>query len=421
MRRSSTARVTTFIAVSLALAACGGPTAGQPPIAPGAARVELGGQERVLYSFTGQGDGGDPAADLVFDASGSLVGTTVVGGTAGCGTVFALTPGVKGSWKETARYSFDCYSTGKNPYGGVLFNGSTTAYGTTVSGGSGPSCGSSGCGVAYELSGSSESVLHDFAAGSDGFGPGDALAADANGDLFGMTPDGGKDSAGVVYELTKRGNAWSERVIHAFTGGKDGGTGSLGRLTIDDTGIYGVAETGGAYGAGTVFRMTYARGTGWRFTTLYAFKGVPDCASPYGGLVKDSHGNIYGTTYSGGTDGLGCIFELNASHAKSERVLHNFEGGSDGSRPTGTLFQTGVELYGTTSMGGGSCDCGTVFALDTQTRHVRILHSFHGASDGAYPYYGVTPDSSGNLYGTTAAGGTANRGTVFEIRRPARR
>ncbi|HYL28097.1 MAG TPA: choice-of-anchor tandem repeat GloVer-containing protein [Candidatus Nitrosotalea sp.] len=377
--------------------------------------------ERVLYSFNGNADGGDPAADLVFDPSGNLYGTTVVGGAANCGTVFELTPRARPPWQESVRYNFTCYSDGKNPYGGVFLDSQENAFGTTVSGGSGPSCGSTGCGVAFELSGSNERVLHDFTGGSDGFGPGGGLAADAHGNLFGTTPDGGAYGAGTVYELYRHGTTWKERVLHAFTGGTDGATGSLGRLVVDNAGsVYGVTEVGGANSAGTVYRLTPSKG-GFTFATLYAFKGAPDCASPYGGLSYDAGGgDLYGTTYYGGSSGAGCIFRLDAARKYAEYILYSFKGGSDGSNPTSTLATLGkccFDFYGTTSTGGGSCDCGTIFHLHRTAKapaSETVVHAFGGAGDGAYPYYGMKY-SNGNLYGTTAAGGNANQGTVFEF------
>jgi uncharacterized repeat protein (TIGR03803 family) len=387
------------------------------PLPNAAASSTVARTESVIYSFTGGNDGGDPAADLVFGPSGKLYGTTVIGGKSACGTVFALT--ASSEWHESAVYSFTCYSDGKNPYGGVVFDSHGTAYGTTVSGGSGPSCGSTGCGVAFELRGSSETVLHDFTGGDDGFGPGNGLAVDEYGNLFGSTPDGGADSQGVVYELSKSAGKWRERVIHTFTGGEDGGVGSLGRLIVDNTDtIYGVAETGGAHGFGTVFRLVPTAKGRWKFSTLYAFQGTPDCASPYGGLLEDSVGNLRGTTYSGGRNAMGCVFELRAKRRYAERILYSFKGGSDGSYPTSTLVPYGRSGFvGTTSMGGGSCDCGTVFTLEPGRE--RILHAFTGGADGAYPYYGLTRSTTGNIYGatsfygTTAAGGTYNQGTVY--------
>lgn len=425
-------REITLLLACTVLAGCGG---AQPPLAtPSAAHVAPKAQavthfaktaERVLYSFTGGTDGGDPAADLVLGPSGKLYGTTVVGGADSCGTVFSLTPHATPPWKESVHYNFSCYSDGKNPYGGVTFGPSGVSredgdlFGTTVSGGSGGSCGSTGCGVAFELSRSHESVLHSFTGGNDGFGPGAGLGVAKDGDLYGTTPDGGSDSDGVVYRLYNNRNGWHETVIHAFSG-SDGAVPSLGRILVDTRSIYGVTELGGTYGAGTVFRLTTIK-NGWRFTTLYAFKSAPDCASPYGGLATDSQGNLYGTTYYGGSSGMGCLFMLVAhhNHTYTETILHSFEGGSDGSSPTSTPTYIsnshGTNIFGTTSTGGGTCDCGTIFSLNTKTNKETVRHAFSGGGDGAYPYYGLAEDTAGNLYGTTAAGGASNQGTVFEF------
>ncbi|HMF27191.1 MAG TPA: choice-of-anchor tandem repeat GloVer-containing protein, partial [Candidatus Cybelea sp.] len=115
--------------------------------------------------------------------------------------------------------------------------------------------------------------------------------------------------------------------------------------------------------------------------------------------------------------GLGCVFELARTRAGyHEHVLYSFAGGNDGSSPTSTLLAAGSHtLYGTTSMGGSSCDCGTVFKLNAKTGAEQVVHAFSGGQDGAYPYYGLTRDTSGNLYGTTAVGGTSNKGVVFEV------
>ncbi len=316
------------------------------------------------------------------------------------------------SWKETVLFNFDCFATGKNPHGGVTFDPGGNLDGTTVNGGSGGSCGSTGCGALFQL-GASEKVLHSFSAGNDGFGPGGGVVYDKSGNIYGTTPDGGAHTQGIVYQVSPSGH---ERILHAFSGGKDGGTGSLGLLLIDSKGtLYGVTETGGAYGAGTVFKLAHKNGH-WRLTTLYAFKGAPDAASPYGGLVADASGNFYGTTYYGGTNGIGTVYKL-VRRAKGyrEHVLYSFKGGSDGSSSTSTLiFGKSGELYGTTSAGGSSCDCGTIFTIDSKTGKESVLHAFGGANDGAYSYYGLTQDSSGNLYGTTVAGGTANQGAIFE-------
>lgn len=410
-------------AVAVVLAGCGGshepigaPVTTVPNVGFGAGAA--GDTERVLYSFSGGNDGGNAATGIVLDGHGNLYGTTVVGGTFTCGTVFKLAPRPSPPWAETVLYNFGCFADGKSPHGGVTFDPRGNLDGTTVSGGSGGSCGSDGCGIVFQLTPKVENVLHDFAGGSDGFGPGGGVVFDTAGHVYGTTPDGGVHSEGVVYELSRAGGQWHERVIHAFTGGKDGGVGSLGLLLLDAGSLYGVTETGGHSGAGTAFKLSPISKKHWKLTTLYAFKGMPDAASPYGGLIADASGNLYGTTYYGGTNGLGSVFELTPSSRGRyrERVLYSFQGGSDGSYSTSTLaFGGSGDLYGTTSAGGGVCDCGTIFKVNATTGKEAVLHSFGNGTDGAYSYYGLTEDDSGNFYGATVAGGNFNQGAVFEF------
>ncbi len=377
---------------------------------------------KILYSFTGGNDGGDPATSLVFDSAGNAYGTSVVGGDFGYGAVFELKRS-GGKFQEVALYSFTGLSDGKNPYGGVIFDAAGNLYGTTVAGGSGGACSGDGCGVVYKLthSGNSwtQSVLYSFSGGNDGFGPGGALVFDKAGNLYGTTPDGGSFSAGTVYELSPaQGGGWTEKVIHAFTGGDDGSTGSLGQLLIDGAGnLYGVTELGGKFGAGTIFKLGLSSGA-WKMSTLYAFGGEPDAGFPYGGLIADVQGDLYGTTYYGGQNGLGAVFELNA-HGQ-ESVIYSFQSGNDGNSPTSTLiFDKAGNLYGTASAGGNAgCSCGTVFELSPSNGgwSETVLHRFGNTPDGANPYYGMSADAQGNFYSTTAAGGFSGQGIVFGFR-----
>lgn len=386
-----------------------------------------GTSEQVVYSFTGGVDGGDPASQLIFDSAGNAYGTTVVGGTAGCGTVFQLTKNSQGQWQQSVLYSFSCFGDGKNPYGGVTFDAAGNLYGTTVAGGSGGICSGDGCGVVFKLThanGSwSESVLYSFGDFPDAGGPGSAVIFDRAGNLYGTAPDGGAYTEGAVYELSPNGGQWTEQVIHDFTGGDDGATGSLGPLLLDAAGnLYGVTELGGHYGAGTAYKMSAAGGA-WNLTTLYAFMGAPDAGFPYGGLIADAHGNLYGTTYFGGTNGAGTVFKVgpgpNALGGWRAAVLYSFQGSTDGGNPTSTLlFDAAGNLYGTTSAGGDpGCDCGVAFEVSPNGGgwNENVLHTFGTSPDGANPYYGLTPDGMGNLFGTTASGGRHSQGMVFEL------
>jgi uncharacterized repeat protein (TIGR03803 family) len=398
-------------------------------------------KEKVLYSFTGGNDGGRPAADLVFDKAGNLYGTTVIGGnstncTGGCGAVFKLTRDSDGKWNETVLYNFQAGADGKNPYGGVTIDSEGNLVGTTVAGGAGGICTGDGCGVVYMLTHSgnnwNQSVLYSFTGGEDGANPGGGLVIDKKGYIYGTAPTGGKPNGcgglgcGVIYQLvTVEGGGWQENVIHTFSGGKDGATGSLGRLHFDKAGnLYGVAETGGDVtcnppsGCGSAFRLSPLSGGQWKISTLHAFKDQPDGGFPYGGLISDATGSLYGTTYFGGKTGAGTVFKLTAgSNGKwTETVLYSFQGAADGGNPTSTLaLSTTGSLYGTTTVGGDSNGDGVVFKLTHSSGGWKesVVHQFQGA-DGANPNYGMAQDKAGKLYGVTPFGGSGH-GVVFQI------
>ena len=151
-------------------------------------------------------------------------------------------------------------------------------------------------------------------------------------------------------------------------------------------------------------------------TILHTFTEGEDGGNPYAGLIKDSAGNLYGTTFGGGSEGAGTVFEMDPSG--NETVLYNFCSQSlceDGEGPFGGLVRDSAgNLYGTTFYGGFDLYYGTVFKVDPTGKET-VLHSFTGASDGEFPYAGVVLDSTGNIYGTASAAGTFGDGTVFKI------
>src|SRR5437667_5248670 len=216
----------------------------------------------VIFSF--EEDEGEYAdTDLETDSAGNIYGTTVLGGDFGSGTVFKLSPSPTG-WEHTVLYSFTSGADGGEPYKGVTLDREGNLYGTAVAGGSG-SC-EGGCGVVYKLTNSggtwTQAVIHAFTGGDDGSGPGARGPVDPHGNVYGMTPIGGAFGHGTIYQLRPAANGnYSFKVIHAFTGGADGATGSAGRMILRHGRLYGAATTGGAYGSGVVFELT-PRGVG---------------------------------------------------------------------------------------------------------------------------------------------------------------
>ena len=375
----------------------------------------------VIYSFAGGGDGEYTDTDVAIDVAGNLYGTSVLGGEFDGGTVWQLSP-VGGGWVHTVLYSFTGGADGGEPYKGVTLDAAGNLYGTAVTGGSG-SC-EGGCGVAYKLTKSgatwTQSVIHAFTGGDDGSGPGARVAVDNRGNVYGMTPTGGANGLGVIYALHPKSNGdWALRVIHAFTGGSDGSSGSAGKLLLRGGHMYGAATTGGANGSGTVFRLTPTRIGEWDFQTLYSFQGAPDGSFPYGALLFDTAGNLYGTTYYGGVNGLGAVYSLspNGTGEWSETVLYSFRAGRDGNSSISNLvFDSAGNLYGTTSEGGlGS---GTIFKLTpgpSGTWTESLPHRFAGSPDGAFPYTGMVGDGAGSFYGATVHGGDDGEGAIYRF------
>jgi uncharacterized repeat protein (TIGR03803 family) len=344
----------------------------------------------------------------------------VQGGIYGGGTVFQVTP----AGVHTVLYDFTGGADGGEPYKGVTLDTQGNLYGTAVTGGGG-SC-EGGCGVAFKLSNSggvwTQTVIHTFTGGKDGSGPGSPVAIDKQGNVYGTTPTGGANGMGVVYQLRPGATGgWTLRVIHTFTGGSDGGGGSASRLMIDATGnLYGVCTVGGTNGFGTVYKMSSVQGK-WQFTTLYAFKDQPDGALPYGGVISDKAGNLYGTTYYAGVNDLGTVYKLTHGNGTwTESVLYSFKGGTDGASPISSLVADAAgNLYGTTSDGGAAaCVCGVIFKLTrgaTGKWTESVAYRFPGMPQPGFAYNGMVGDSAGNFYGATVHGGSGNDGAIYQF------
>jgi len=192
--------------------------------------------------------------------------------------------------------------------------------------------------------------------------------------------------------------------------------------------LYGTTNSGGTSSQGTVFELSPVTGGGWTEAILHSFAGGPaDGANPRAGLVRDSKGNLYGTTLNGGASNHGSVFKLApvTGGGWSETILYSFTGATDGAYPSyGSLVLAGGYLYGATYEGGDlSClnvpGCGVVFRVKTTGGHEGVLHAFSylppNQNDGAYPLGGVIRDAAGNIYGVTYGGGSSGDGVVFEL------
>lgn len=363
----------------------------------------------VLYEFQFGPDGARPYSSLVRDGKGNLYGTTTVGGSSknclsGCGTVFKLDT----SGNETVLHSFTG-KDGANPYGGLVRDSQNNLYGTTLNGGA------HGAGTIFKIAPHGrETVLYSFSGGADGGFPYAGLVRDKAGNLYGTTYLGGTCPAyygcGTVFKLDTTGK---EAVIYNFKGGLNDGAFPYAGLVRDAKGnLYGTTVGGGdgnclPDGCGSVFKI----GSNGREAMVYLFQGL-DGFMPYGGLVRDKSGNLYGTTSWSGL-GQGSVFSLSPSGNRA--TLYTFTGGADGSYPLGTLVRDSTgNLYGTTYQGGPTY-AGTVFKLDTGG-NLTVLYGFSGSQDGGAPAAGLLLDSSGIFYGTASwAGLYFPNGTVFKV------
>jgi uncharacterized repeat protein (TIGR03803 family) len=366
----------------------------------------------VLRQFTGEGgDGATPYGDLTVGQDGWLYGSTVGGGNARQGTLFRLH--LDGSGYEQL-HSFDLSAgDGATPYGPLLESAPGTFHGVASSGGPGD-----GRGVIFTLQadGSDYRILHTFEGGTaDGGVPYGGLAKGPDGALYGTTWIGGLADIGVIYRIEMDGSGY-EVLEHFSGGGGDPVTPYAGLMRGSDGVLYGTSWAGGNRVRGTVYRV--APGTGDVEVLHHFVGGADDGETPYGGVIEGSDGILYGTAVQGGAANLGVIFKLNKD-GSGFGIVRSFQATSGGGYyPYGTLIEgsDGV-LYGTTLLGGGG-NYGIVFKINRNGGSYSVLRNFQGGNDGAYPYAGVVEASDGLLYGVTASGGgTADRGTVFRIRR----
>jgi uncharacterized repeat protein (TIGR03803 family) len=298
-------------------------------------------------------------ARVVFGPQGLLYGATSAGGEYGGGVIFKLSPlptACKAAlcpWTETLLYQFREDFTQGPLLGDALFDQAGNMYNTT--GGAGP--GYIGLGTVYEQtppgSWGTDTIVHSFS-GPDGQFPLGGVIFYKGGNLYGTTYQGGANGVGTIYELTKAGSGWTESLLHSFANGGEGSYPVAGLIFDQSGNLYGAAANS-ANGGGTVFEMTPSHGS-WTYSVIYSFRytGQSNVCGPQGNLVMDAAGNLYGTTYCDGAYNLGSVFKLTPSNGSwTYTALHDFSGGSDGSKPvSNVIFDASGNLYGTASAGG---------------------------------------------------------------------
>jgi uncharacterized repeat protein (TIGR03803 family) len=320
-------------------------------------KITPAGKFTLLHTFVGgNSDGRLPGASVIRDAAGNLYGTTSNGGPSDAGVVWKITP----AGKESVVYAFTGLSDGGYLFSDLLRDTKGNLYGTTFGGGD-ISCttGLNGCGTVFKIDNTGhESVIHSFEGGNDGQDPYAGLVMDSAGNLYGDTSyqDGQTFiGGGQVFEISPSGN---KTVLYAFDlGGPNGDTPDSDLTFAPGEVLYGTTSEGGdlnvcsGSGCGTIFKID----TSGILTTTHTFEGSPSDASiPNGPLARDSAGNLYGASFTGGLNNLGAVYKMDTSG--NITLLHSFTGGSDGFSPRGRLYvSSNGTVYGTAWQGANGC------------------------------------------------------------------
>jgi hypothetical protein len=387
---------------------------------------------QVLHNFGDSNDGMHPSGALSLDKNGRLYGGTGGGpGEYGNGTVYTLTRRANGSWKEIILHSFAGGTDGADPRGNLVLDAGGNLYGTANGNGG------AAIGGVFQLSPGpgpqdwANTIL--YTNGFVGEGPGLLIG---NGDtLYGqMGP--GQDKVGAIGELSTDSSGWDYTQLYSFCSGNscpDGvdlptppiwdGRGNMYGVTID--GGIGPPMCFSTTGCGVIYRMIPNSQSTWTYQVLHCFaSSAMDGEWPYGGLVMDAAGNFYGSTWLGGKYNHGTVFKFrsNGWDVWEETPIYDFPNCLQGCMVEGTLaMDQAGNLYGTAAGGTGSCGgaaCGVIFELSPQPNgqwKYTVLHYLNATDGGVQPFYGVTLDDKGNLFGVTSSFGEYGGGTAFEI------
>ncbi len=358
-------------------------------------KLTLGGTYTVLRHLDYNTDGGTPNGSLVQATDGNLYGMTYQGGLNGYGTIFRITTGGTFTVRRHLNYSTD----GGFPNGNSLIKGSDgNLYGMLYQGGS------FGYGTIFKFTlGGTFTVLEDLDYSNDGGYPKGSLIQSTDGNFYGMTQSGGTYGYGTIFKCTPGGTL---TILEQMEYSTDGGNarGSLVRNSSDGN-FYGMTSYGGSGNTGTIFKITPSG-------TLTVLVNLPESSgiNPAADLIQATDGNFYGMTTYGGQNNIGTAFKFCTSTFSTLRSFNT----TNGARPAGSLVQgTDGNFYGMTYQG-GSFGSGTVFKM-TPGGTITVLEDLDYSNDGGYPNGSLIQSTDGNFYGMTPTGGVYGFGTIFKI------
>lgn len=353
------------------------------------------------FDFDGATNGSNPCGNLVEASNRNLYGLTRIGGANELGVLFEYDYNTD---TFTNKFDFDGATIGSSPYGSLVEADNGKLYGLTYSGGSY----NYGVLFDYDPSNDNYNAIFEFDGSSTGSNPYGSLSLASNGMLYGMTFQGGANNYGVLFEYDITSSTLTNKVDFDGTSKGRNPKGSL--VQSSDQLLYGMTFSGGTNNSGVLFEFNPATST---CTKKLDLNIAPDGKSPYGSIVQSYNGKFYGMTYSGGTDGLGVLFEYDPGSSVYTKKV-DFAGSSNGSYPYGSLIQaSNGKLYGMT-YSGGTNGTGVLFEYDPAGSTYTKKIDFDGATYGSNPFGSLVLANNGKLYGMTFQGGTSSKGVLFE-------
>jgi uncharacterized repeat protein (TIGR03803 family) len=363
-------------------------------------RMTSAGAVTVLHSFNGTSEGSKPYGNLLQGPDGNFYGMTYEGGTSKNGTIFKITP----SGIYTVLHHLDYMVDGAHPLSSLIKGTDNNFYGMTSTGGTNV------VGTIFRITPTGTyTVLRHMNSTPDGAFPQGSLVLGPDGNFYGMTLSGGTNNYGTIFRITPAGAFSVRRHLNYNT---DGGYPNRTNLIVAaDGNFYGMTYQGGTFGYGTIFKMT----PGGTFTVLKNLDLTPDGGFPKGSLTQHTDGSFYGMMQSGGSIGYGTVFKITSGGTYT--VLKNLDVTVTGGNAQGSLVRNSTDgnFYGMTSFGGrGGSGLGTIFKI-TPTGTLSVLVQFPETGKGISPAASVVQATDGNFYGMTSQGGIADNGTVFKF------